>query len=130
MTGPILSLRDITKSYAQGSAFDRLLGRDTRFVALDGVSLEIGRGDVVGIVGESGSGKSTLANIAVGLIRPTAGEVLLDGKPLSALMRDHGGPWRRRIQMAFQDFEQRAQSAQDGEPLPDRDAGAARHTEA
>ena len=103
MTGPILSLRDITKSYAQGSAFDRLLGRDTRFVALDGVSLEIGRGDVVGIVGESGSGKSTLANIAVGLIRPTAGEVLLDGKPLSALMRDHGGPWRRRIQMAFQD---------------------------
>ncbi|MEZ2410425.1 ABC transporter ATP-binding protein [Bosea sp. RCC_152_1] len=103
MTGPILSLRGITKSYAQGTAFDRLLGRDTRFVALAGISLEIGRGDVVGIVGESGSGKSTLANIAVGLTRPTSGEVLLDGEPLSALMRDHGGPWRRRIQMAFQD---------------------------
>ncbi|KRE09942.1 hypothetical protein ASE63_05420 [Bosea sp. Root381] len=103
MTGPILSLRGITKSYGQGNALDRLLGRDTRFVALDGVSLEIARGDVVGIVGESGSGKSTLASIAVGLTKPTSGEVLLDGEPLSALMRDHGGPWRRRIQMAFQD---------------------------
>lgn len=103
MTGPILSLRDITKSYAQGNALDRLLGRDTRFAALDGISLDIARGDVVGIVGESGSGKSTLANIAVGLTKPTTGEVLLDGEPLSRLMRDHGGPWRRRIQMAFQD---------------------------
>lgn len=103
MSGPILSLRGITKSYAQGNALDRLLGRDTRFVALDGISLEVARGDIVGIVGESGSGKSTLANIAVGLTKPTSGEVLLDGEPLSALMRDHGGPCRRRIQMAFQD---------------------------
>jgi ABC-type oligopeptide transport system ATPase subunit len=103
MTGSILSLRGIFKSYEQGTAFDRMLGRDTRFVALAGVSLEVARGDIVGIVGESGSGKSTLANIAVGLTRPTSGEVLLDGEPLSALMRDHGGPWRRRIQMAFQD---------------------------
>jgi ABC-type glutathione transport system ATPase component len=103
MTDSILSLRGIFKSYEQGTAFDRTLGRDTRFVALAGVSLEVARGDIVGIVGESGSGKSTLANIAVGLTRPTSGEVLLDGEPLSALMRDHGGPWRRRIQMAFQD---------------------------
>jgi len=103
MSGPILSLRGVTKSYAQGSALDRLLGRDTRFVALDGISLEVARGDIVGIVGESGSGKSTLANIAVGLTKPTSGDVLLDGKSLSVLMRDHAGPWRQRIQMAFQD---------------------------
>jgi ABC-type glutathione transport system ATPase component len=103
MSGPILSLRGITKSYAQGNALDRLLGKATRFVALDGVSLEVARGDIVGIVGESGSGKSTLANIAVGLTKPTSGEVLLDGDSLSVLMRDHGGSWRRRIQMAFQD---------------------------
>jgi ABC-type glutathione transport system ATPase component len=103
MSRPILSLRGVTKSYAQGNALDWLLGKATRSVALDGVSLEVARGDIVGIVGESGSGKSTLANIAVGLTKPTSGDVLLDGEPLSMLMRDHGGPWRRRIQIAFQD---------------------------
>jgi ABC-type glutathione transport system ATPase component len=103
MSRPILSLRGVTKSYAQGNALDRLLGKATRSVALDGISLEVARGDIVGIVGESGSGKSTLANIAVGLTKPTSGDVLLDGEPLSVLMRDHGGPWRRRIQIAFQD---------------------------
>ena len=103
MTGPILSLRNVSKSFPQGGVIDRLLGRDSRFVALDDVSLDITRGEVVGIVGESGSGKSTLASLAVGLAKPTTGEVLLDGEPLSALMRDHAGPWRRRIQMVFQD---------------------------
>lgn len=103
MSQPILSLRSVTKSYAQGNALDRLLGKATRFVALDSISLEVAHGDIVGIVGESGSGKSTLANIAVGLTKPTSGDVMLDGEPLSLLMRDHGGPWRRRIQMAFQD---------------------------
>jgi ABC-type glutathione transport system ATPase component len=103
MTGPILSLRNVTKSFPQGSFIDRLLGRASRFVALDNVSLDVARGDVVGIVGESGSGKSTLAGLAVGLAQPTSGEVFLDGAPLSALMRNHAGPWRRRIQMVFQD---------------------------
>jgi ABC-type glutathione transport system ATPase component len=103
MTGPILALRNVTKSFPQGGAFERLLGRGGRFVALDDVSLDIRRGDVVGIVGESGSGKSTLAGLAVGLAKPTSGEILLDGEPLAQLMRNHAGPWRRRIQMVFQD---------------------------
>jgi ABC-type glutathione transport system ATPase component len=103
MSGPILSLRRVTKAYSQGGTLDRLLGQAKTFIAVDDVSLDIARGDVVGIVGESGSGKSTLANLAVGLASPTSGEILLDGAPLSALMRDHRGPWRRRIQMAFQD---------------------------
>lgn len=103
MSGPILALRGVTKAYAQGGLLDRLFGGASRFVALDDVTLEIARGDVVGIVGESGSGKSTLASLAVGLTRPTAGEILLDGEPLAALMRDHAGSWRRRIQMVFQD---------------------------
>ena len=58
MTGPILSLRGVSKSFPQGGLLDRLLGRDSRLVALDDVSLDVMRGDVVGIVGESGSGKS------------------------------------------------------------------------
>ncbi|CAN7363379.1 ATP-binding cassette domain-containing protein [Bosea sp. LjRoot90] len=103
MTGPILSLRGVSKSFAQGGLLDRLLGRDGRLVALEAVSLDVMRGDVVGVVGESGSGKSTLAGLAVGLAQPTSGEVLLDGAPMSELMRDHAGPWRRRVQMIFQD---------------------------
>ncbi|HEX2890395.1 ATP-binding cassette domain-containing protein [Vineibacter terrae] len=103
MSAPILALRGVTKSYPQGGLLDRLLGGASSFIALDDVTLEIARGDVVGIVGESGSGKSTLASLAVGLTRPTTGEILLDGEPLAALMRDHAGPWRRRIQMVFQD---------------------------
>ncbi|HKU94629.1 MAG TPA: ABC transporter ATP-binding protein [Vineibacter sp.] len=103
MSSPLLALRGVSKSYPQGSLVDRLFGGASNFVALDDVTLEIARGDVVGIVGESGSGKSTLASLAVGLARPTAGEILLDGESLAGLMRDHAGPWRRRIQMVFQD---------------------------
>jgi ABC-type glutathione transport system ATPase component len=103
MTGPIMRLRNITKRYPQGGALERLLGRATAFTAVDNVSLDIAKGEVLGIVGESGSGKSTLANIAVGLIAPTAGEVFLEDWPLSELARRHTDPWRRRIQMVFQD---------------------------
>ncbi|CAN7438391.1 ATP-binding cassette domain-containing protein [Bosea sp. LjRoot237] len=103
MTGPILSLRSVSKSFPQGGLLDRLLGRDNGLIALDDVSLDILRGDVVGVVGESGSGKSTLAGLAVGLAQPTSGEVLLDGAPMAELMRDHAGAWRRRVQMVFQD---------------------------
>ena len=103
MSGPLLSLRGVSKSFPQGGLLDRLLGRDSRLVALDDVCLDVNRGDVVGIVGESGSGKSTRAGLAVGLARPTSGDVLLDGQSMAGLMRDHAGPWRRRVQMVFQD---------------------------
>jgi peptide/nickel transport system ATP-binding protein len=103
MNRPILALRGVGKSYAQGGLLDRLLRRESRFIALEAIDLEVARGDVLGIVGESGSGKSTLAGLAVGLARPSEGEVLLDGEPLSHLLRNHAGPWRRRVQMVFQD---------------------------
>jgi peptide/nickel transport system ATP-binding protein len=103
MNGPILSLRRVTKAFPRGGLLDRLTGRATPFLALDDVSLDVARGDVIGIVGESGSGKSTLASLAVGLAAPTTGDVLLDGVPMSQLMRKPSGPWRRRVQMVFQD---------------------------
>jgi ABC-type glutathione transport system ATPase component len=103
MSGPILSLRNVTKAFPQGGAVERLFGRGRSIVALENVSLDVARRDVIGIVGESGSGKSTLASLAVGLAKPSGGDVLLDGEPLAALMRNHAGPWRRRIQMVFQD---------------------------
>jgi ABC-type glutathione transport system ATPase component len=70
------------------------------FRALDGVSLELFRGEVLGIVGESGAGKSTLARCVVGVQRPTSGELRFAGQPL-----DPGSDreQRRAIQMVFQD---------------------------
>ena len=70
------------------------------FRALDGVSLELRRGEVLGIVGESGAGKSTLARCVVGIQRPTAGRLRFAGEPL-----DPGSDraQRRAIQMVFQD---------------------------
>ena len=68
--------------------------------ALDGVDLEIVRGETLGLVGESGCGKSTLGRCIVGLYTPTAGEIRYGGSPLT-VRRDR--PDRRRIQMIFQD---------------------------
>ncbi|MDA4112596.1 MAG: ABC transporter ATP-binding protein [Thaumarchaeota archaeon] len=71
--------------------------------AVDGVSLEIKRGEVISVVGESGSGKTTLGRTLVGLTRPTSGRILLDGKEIR--IRDRKslkGLWRR-AQMIFQD---------------------------
>jgi oligopeptide transport system ATP-binding protein len=80
--------------------------------AVDGVSLEVRRGETLGLVGESGCGKSTAGRAVLQLLRPTAGTVEYDGQELTALWRRRFGIWRwspplrqlrRRMQMIFQD---------------------------
>ncbi|MBV7294697.1 ABC transporter ATP-binding protein [Corynebacterium sp. TAE3-ERU12] len=80
---------------------DKPWRKDT-FVAVDGVSFTLRQGRTIGIVGESGSGKSTVANMALGLLEPTAGEVLFDGEPVHGRNRKQELELRRRIQPIFQ----------------------------
>jgi oligopeptide/dipeptide ABC transporter ATP-binding protein len=81
-----------------------MLGRTVSAVqAVDGVSLTIKRGKTLGLVGETGCGKSTLARCIAGLIPATSGKVYFEGKDITNLRRGAMRPFRREIQMIFQD---------------------------
>jgi len=71
--------------------------------AVDGVSLDVERGEVVAVVGESGSGKTTLGRAALGLVKPTAGTITIDGEELQGLSAEQTKALRRRAQVIFQD---------------------------
>ena len=72
-------------------------------VAVNGVNLTIAKGETLGLVGESGCGKSTLGRAIMQLVRPQNGQVIFDGVDLCGLSDEALRPYRRRIQMVFQD---------------------------
>ena len=99
---PLLQLRDVRVHFptTKGLLLRRITG-EVR--AVDGVDLNVTRGQSVGLVGESGSGKTTLGRAVVGLARPTSGTVTFDGLDVWSLGRDEQRRLRRRVQMVFQD---------------------------
>ncbi len=92
----MISVRDVHKVFLQG---------ETEVRALAGVSLDISAGEFVSIMGPSGSGKSTLLHLMGGLDAPSAGEIVIDGTPISRMSDDEITIFRRRkIGFVFQFF--------------------------
>ena len=93
---PVIRIRDLYRIYRMG-------GSEVR--ALDGISLDVHRGEFVAVMGPSGSGKSTLMNIVGCLDRPTSGSYVLDGVEISSLDRDRRAEIRNdKIGFVFQNF--------------------------
>ena len=101
MTVPLLALRDVVKHFPAGRA--GWFSRPAVVHAVNGVSLDVGRAETVAVVGESGCGKTTLARLAVSLHAPDAGSVSVDGTDVTGLDARLLKPYRRRVQMIFQD---------------------------
>jgi peptide/nickel transport system ATP-binding protein/oligopeptide transport system ATP-binding protein len=98
----LIELRDVTKHFPirQGILFAKQVGA---VKAVDGVSLQIARGETLGIVGETGCGKSTTARLIVRLLELTSGQILFDGRDTKTLKGDELKALRREMQMIFQD---------------------------
>ena len=86
MTGPILELLDISRSYGSVRAVDDL-------------SLQLAKGEFLSLLGPSGSGKTTTLMMIAGLLQPSAGEILLEGRPITSLP-----PYKRNIGVVFQNY--------------------------
>jgi peptide/nickel transport system ATP-binding protein len=109
VTAPLLRLDGVSRHFALPRPLGRRIAESLRLAApapvvraVDGVSLDVHAGEVVGLVGESGCGKSTVARLACGLLPSSAGRIHIDGTPLSLDDADR----RRRariVQMVFQD---------------------------
>lgn len=97
----ILKIENLKKEYKIRSA--KLTEKPRTLHALSGVDLEVYAGETLGIIGESGCGKSTLGKTLIQLQRATSGKVLLEGKDLCQMTNRALKPYRRNIQMVFQD---------------------------
>jgi len=95
---PLLQVRDVTKIFPV-----RHGGKKKELRALDGITLDLRRGETLGLVGESGCGKSTLARTLLMLERPDGGSINFDGVDPLSLSGAELLQFRRRVQMVFQD---------------------------
>jgi len=98
---PVLEVRDLKKHFPIKKG---LLRKTVGHVyAVDGVSFTVYPGETLGLVGESGCGKTTVGRTLLRLVEPTSGEILLDGRDVTKLPKSEFRPYRREMQIIFQD---------------------------
>ncbi len=98
---PLLEVKDLKVHFpVYGGVFRRVVDHVR---AVDGVSFKVGKGTTVGLVGESGSGKTTIGRAIVKLTHVTAGKIFYCGNEITPLNRNRFFPYRKKIQMIFQD---------------------------
>ncbi len=96
----LLEIKNLRKSFAIRDS----LGRNTgQLVAVDNISLTLKQGETLGLVGESGCGKSTTGKLIMQLLQPDSGDVFYTGNKLNHLSATQMRPYRRKMQMIFQD---------------------------
>jgi oligopeptide/dipeptide ABC transporter ATP-binding protein len=97
----LVEVRDLVKHFpVRGGILQRTVGM---VQAVDGVTFDIRRGETLGLVGESGCGKTTVGRLLLRLIEPTSGTIRFDGVDLTAVKGSALKPYRRRMQIIFQD---------------------------
>ena len=96
---PLLAVSELARRFN----VKRHDGSRAELRAVDGVSFTIDRGEVLGLVGESGSGKTTVGRLILRVIEPSAGSITFDGVDISRMSASMLRPYRRRMQMVFQD---------------------------
>lgn len=99
-----IEISNMTKwyPYKSGKLFEGF-GKEKKYVkAVDGVELQIERGEIIGVIGESGCGKSTLGRMLTRLEEPTTGDVLIDGVSTARLIKENPKKFRRTVQIVFQ----------------------------
>ncbi|KXS54163.1 MAG: peptide ABC transporter ATP-binding protein [Marinobacter sp. T13-3] len=110
MTSPLVSIRGLEKRFdLTGSLLEQISFEGGRFRrkqeavhAINGVDLDVQRGEALCVVGESGCGKSTVARTVMGLLSPSGGEIHYDGQRIDNLDGKAALPYRRKMQMIFQ----------------------------
>ncbi len=101
MSGHLLEVNDLKKHFPVRGGM--VGGKGGAIRAVDGVSFSVDRGETLSIVGESGCGKSTVGRAILRLMDVTSGQVVLDGTRIDDMSAGSMRPWRRRIQVVFQD---------------------------